>query len=72
MIFRYFYVLPQAYSSTNCDRTPSGRGVINQDQLERFLVKREYNQHIQVYNIILYIKVEVIKILQLRFTYLLY
>jgi hypothetical protein len=51
---------------------PRGGGVINQDQLERFLVKREYNQHIQVYNIILYIKVEVIKILQLRFTYLLY
>jgi hypothetical protein len=57
---------------TNYDRIPLGRGFIDQDQLERFSVKREYNQHIQVYNTILYIKVEVIKLLQLMFMYLLH
>jgi hypothetical protein len=31
--------------ASDCDITTSGRGFIDQDQLERFLAKREPNQH---------------------------
>jgi hypothetical protein len=48
-----------------CDRTTQ-EGVRRQDQLERFLVKWEHNQHTSVQHHILKF---MLKLLQLRFTY---
>jgi hypothetical protein len=54
---------------TNCDRTTSGRGFVDQDHLEQFSVKQEHNQHTWVQYHISKFKY---KLLQIRFTFLVY